>query len=519
LPGDAFELVVNGNCGQMLHFESMFGQSNDTYVTTPSGIALFDAQCMPRHGDVTAMVSLWDAGSERNEAPGMGPNQAPRQPMPNSGPGELGVFRRTDPTRAIPIPAALVDVAVSKTNGAYSITLTNRSDHGPLMSPLSPVFYALHGAGYRYLTAGMPASPGLERLAEEGNSSPLISEATSAGATAAAAGSAPFGPGASVTFTVTPTPSLQRLTLAMMIGQTNDCFIGTQPEGVMLVDGSGMPRAADDVASDIRDMLATWDAGTEANEVPGVGPNQAPRQPAANTGPADPDAKVRLYADSSNDLATLSGLIQVTVAAGSNGSFDVTLMNQSGASAFPLIVSRVAWATHGDGFSAFMPGQPASAGIEALAEDGNPTPLLGEWGAIANVSATGIAGTAPFTSGQSVTLNVTPDAMHRYLSFAAMLVPSNDTFAALGPQGVALLDVTGNPRAAASIAADIMEQLAAWDAGTEANQGGALGPDMAPHQAAPNTGKSEGSGKARSVDGVWPFPQANLLLKVTLTPM
>jgi hypothetical protein len=305
----------------------------------------------------------------------------------------------------------------------------------------------------------------------------------------------------------------------MMIGQTNDSFIGTQPEGVVLMDTSGMPRAANDVASDLRNLLATWDAGTEANEVPGAGPNQAPRQPAANTGSVDPDAKVRLYADSTNDLVALSSLIDVTVTSGSGGYFDIALMNRSGASAFPLIVSRVAWATHSEAFSSFLPGQLASAGLEALAEDGIPTKLLEEWGANASVSATGVAGTAPFPDGQSVMLHVMPDATHRYLSFAAMLVPSNDTFAALGPKGVALLDEAGNPRAASAITAEIMQALAAWDAGTEANQGGALGPDMAPHQPAPNTGKSEGSGKTRSVDGVWPFPQTNQLLKVTLTPM
>ena len=36
-----------------------------------------------------------------------------------------------------------------------------------------------------------------------------------------------------------------------------------------------------------------WDAGTEANEEPGTGPNQAPRQSVANTGPADEMATVR----------------------------------------------------------------------------------------------------------------------------------------------------------------------------------------------------------------------------------
>ena len=38
-------------------------------------------------------------------------------------------------------------------------------------------------------------------------------------------------------------------------------------------------------------LVALWDAGTEKNEVPGVGPNQAPRQAAPNTGGNDGTAK------------------------------------------------------------------------------------------------------------------------------------------------------------------------------------------------------------------------------------
>ncbi len=62
-------------------------------------------------------------------------------------------------------------------------------------------------------------------------------------------------------------------------------------------------------------------------------------------------------------------------------------------------------------------------------------------------------------------------------------------------------------------------KLAAYEAGTEANQGSALGPDMAPYQAAPNTGANEGSGQVRPIDGVWPFPAVSQLIKVTLSSM
>jgi hypothetical protein len=519
MPGNAYEITFMGMKGQSLHFESMFGQSNDTYATAASGIPLFDASGMANSGDVTAAISLWDSGSERNEAPGMGPNQAPRQAAANTGPTEAGVSLRTDGTRSIPIPSAMLDVSVTLSGSDYSVTLKNKSNQGPLMSPLSPAFYALHDSSYQYFTAGNPASAGLERLAEEGNSAVLVTEANSAGAMAATAGSAAYGPGSSVSFTVTPTSSKSLLSLAMMIGQTNDVFIGTHPQGVPLLDSTGVPRSAADVQTDIMRSLAAWDAGTEANEAPGVGPNQAPRQPAANTGPADPNNTVRLYADSTNDLAHLGNLLTLTVTHTTGTMFQVTVANSSSGSTFPLILSPVAWAVHSATFAPFTLAAAATPGLESLAEDGSSSKLIAEWTANSMVASTGAAGTGPFSSGNSVSFEVTADMAHPNLSIAAMIVPSNDTFASLGSSGVALLDASGNPRSDTDIAADIAMNLAAYESGTEANQGSALGPDMAPYQSAPNTGATEGSGKVRPIDGVWPFPAVSQIIKVTLSPM
>ena len=64
----------------------MFGQSNDLfYAPNDTGIALFDKKGKPISSDITSKVSLWDAGTEVNEEPGIGPNQAPRQSAPNTG--------------------------------------------------------------------------------------------------------------------------------------------------------------------------------------------------------------------------------------------------------------------------------------------------------------------------------------------------------------------------------------------------------------------------------------------------
>ena len=45
---------------------------------------------------ITGEIVLWDAGTEVNEEPGIGPNQAPRQAGPNSGATEGGVVRMVD---------------------------------------------------------------------------------------------------------------------------------------------------------------------------------------------------------------------------------------------------------------------------------------------------------------------------------------------------------------------------------------------------------------------------------------
>ena len=54
-------------------------------------IDLFDANGNPVTGDVTDKFLLWDAGTEVNQAPGLGADQGPRQKGPNTGAAENGV--------------------------------------------------------------------------------------------------------------------------------------------------------------------------------------------------------------------------------------------------------------------------------------------------------------------------------------------------------------------------------------------------------------------------------------------
>src|SRR5215510_2800275 len=93
-PGGAFEFKVTAKHGERLTIAAMFVQSNDLfYAPKEEGIALFDASGKPVAGDITSQILLWDAGTEVNEEPGLGPNQAPLQPAPNTGPAEHGVVQ------------------------------------------------------------------------------------------------------------------------------------------------------------------------------------------------------------------------------------------------------------------------------------------------------------------------------------------------------------------------------------------------------------------------------------------
>jgi hypothetical protein len=84
-PGKGYQFEVTAAPGQTLSLAWMFGQSNDLFYSNDRPIALFDAAGKPVTGDITPQLSLWDAGTEANEEPGLGPNQGPRQKTPQAG--------------------------------------------------------------------------------------------------------------------------------------------------------------------------------------------------------------------------------------------------------------------------------------------------------------------------------------------------------------------------------------------------------------------------------------------------
>ena len=116
-PGSSYSFSFEASAGDHLSFATMFVQSNDLFFgPDEEGIALFDDMGHPIKGRVTRQIDLWDAGTEVNQEPGVGADQAPRQAGPNTGSDEMGLVQLVadsgDGYSYSPV-AALVRVTVS----------------------------------------------------------------------------------------------------------------------------------------------------------------------------------------------------------------------------------------------------------------------------------------------------------------------------------------------------------------------------------------------------------------------
>ncbi len=131
-------------------------------------------------------------------------------------------------------------------------------------------------------------------------------------------------------------------------------------------------------------------------------------------------------------------------------TYEVTITNLTPGQTFtPQMVL-----THSADFRMFELGEPASLGLEALAEGGNPADLIDE---AANFSIDAQVGDGLLGPGETVTIEVRGRrGQGSYLSVAAMLIPTNDTFMALSA-----LPLPNNGM--------VEVMLSAYDAGTEAN--------------------------------------------------
>jgi hypothetical protein len=216
---------------------------------------------------------------------------------------------RTSALIALLAPASLVAQYGSSRELQFTIRVENVSTPQTLKlsngttapAPTAPLLWTITDAGNPLFSVGKAdRGQGLERLAEDGNPGILadyigasMKSVVHSGIVTTPVGDSkpgPVLPGKAYEFMVSAAPG-QRLTLAMMFGQSNDLFYAPGADAIALFDAMGKPLAVD-----ITSQLQLWDAGTEVNEEPGLGPNQAPRQSAPNTGPAE-HGTVRLVKD------------------------------------------------------------------------------------------------------------------------------------------------------------------------------------------------------------------------------
>ncbi len=368
------------------------------------------------------------------------------------------------------------------------------------------------------------------------------------------------------------------LTFATMLAQSNDLFFAPDEAGIALFDKAGAA-----ISGDVSDQIELWDAGTEVNQPLGEGDQQAPRQTAPNTGDDEMGAVGPVSAlDDGMAYPAASEIVAVSLSPGDMGEITVRIENVSGDAMVPspitpifwvvespaadmmddmgmkygalftsgyeiygnglehlaedgdpsaLVgfygidgfatpIAPVIWAVHGDTMGAgvfFTSGEPdRGAGLESLAEDGSPAALAESlMGMNHGVQAVpdGADGPGPAFPGGSYSFSFSAAPGDR-LSFAAMFVQSNDLFFAPDENGIPLFDDMGNP-----IELDQTGAVDLWDAGTEVNQEPGVGADQAPRQAAANTGADEMGVVQRIADSGDGFSYSRVptLIRVTVS--
>jgi hypothetical protein len=189
----------------------------------------------------------------------------------------------------------------------------------------------------------------------------------------------------------------------------------------------------------------------------------------------------------------------------------------SDGSRWPFAVSPGLWVVHTEKSPLFRADVvDAGKGLEAQAEDGNPTMLAASVENMKGVKSHGIfnmpegaSEPGPVGPGHAFAFEFRASAGDR-LSFAFMFGQSNDLFYSPDGNGIALFDANGQP-----VQGDLTAQVILWDAGTEVNQEPGIGNTQAPRQSGPNTGTAE-NGKVRRVNDGFTYPATANVLRIRL---
>ena len=192
-----------------------------------------------------------------------------------------------------------------KKNVKFKVRIENVSNSAGLMAQdgskypfaLSPGLFVVSNNKMDFFKTGKKASAGIEAQAEDGNpgvlSKDLLPKVGSVymgifNTPVGANGAAPILPGGAYEFTFMADEGM-KFNLIAMYGQSNDLFYAPEKAIDLFVDGEA-------INGDITDKMMLWDAGTEVNQAPGIGSDQAPRQKGPNTGAAE-NGKVGMVKD------------------------------------------------------------------------------------------------------------------------------------------------------------------------------------------------------------------------------
>lgn len=204
--------------------------------------------------------------------------------------------------------------AVLLENISTAETLNVASDGSTQPVPLSPGAFIVHRneADSPLLLPRDAANAGLEAVAEDGNTAPYAEAVpgsaifnTPVGADAPG----PIDPGGSYQFTIQAVEG-DKLDFVTMFIPSNDWFYtATDADNSLDLFVGGQPVSGEVSGSDI----AIWDAGTEADEEPGTGPNQVQRQGEPNRGDPDPNTQVSSLSGRGQSVSLNGPVLRITI--------------------------------------------------------------------------------------------------------------------------------------------------------------------------------------------------------------
>ena len=381
--------------------------------------------------------------------------------------------------RSLLIPAVLASTFLAQAT-EIKIKIENLTPTGGIF--LTPLWVGFHDGSFDSYDTGAPASAGIERIAEDGDSSELSAIFSSTIATGqdavifnpeGFAGAPVFEPGSVSHEIYDLDPQSQKyFSYATMIIPSNDAFIANaNPMSHEIFDDTGEfvgPFTFTVYATSIRD------AGTEENtELDAAFLNQT----AGNTGNTTAD-NITVHAGYNGSLgnpdATPVNILGGTTASGDvidpvNGDFTtlhyavmrvtisknttpVRLSIKNSAETNGTFLTPFWVAFHDGVFDTYDTGSPASPGLESIAEDGATNTLSAEFAALGAgldavvINPEGFAGAPLFDPGLSSQQVFELDpSINKYFSYASMLLPSNDAFIAnADPKRHKLFDDNGN---------------------------------------------------------------------------